>query len=78
MTLLISVEFKWELMFIASYKWKQLSIIIIIINAYRGFNEGRLENWCLHLEIYHKAILMFKNNDTLGPNYLLIHIDNQI
>jgi hypothetical protein len=68
MILLISVEFKWELMFIASYKWKQLSIIIIIIiiiimiikDAYRGLNEGRLDDWCLHLEIYHKTILMFR------------------
>ena len=49
-------------------------IIMIIKDSYRGFNEGRLDDWCLHLEIYHKTILMNNNNDTLGPYYLLIHI----
>ena len=36
---------------------------MIIKDAYRGFNEGRLDDWCLHLEIYHKTILMFNNNN---------------
>ena len=36
---------------------------MIIKDAYRDFNEGRLNDWCLHLEIYHKAILMLKNNN---------------
>ena len=37
-----------------------IMIIMIIKDAYRGLNDGRLDDWCLHLEIYHKTILMFR------------------